>query len=99
MQHKASPGFSIFTPGDLHTINLEDFPPSATVFFFLRWYYMKCTGKLGRGGRAGWKKVSGASGASKGVLSFNFLLLSPTPSAQLAWDFTYLNSARDEVSG
>ena len=30
MQHKASPGFSIFTPGDLHTINLEDFPPSAT---------------------------------------------------------------------
>ncbi len=27
---KASPGFSIFVPGDLHTINLEDFPPSAT---------------------------------------------------------------------
>ncbi len=26
---------------------------------------MKCTGKLGRGGRAGWKKVPGASGASK----------------------------------
>jgi hypothetical protein len=30
MQHKASPGFSIFTLGDLRTINLEDFPPSAT---------------------------------------------------------------------
>ena len=30
MQHKASPGFSIFTPGDLHTINLEDFLLSAT---------------------------------------------------------------------
>ncbi len=30
MQHKASPGFSIFTPGDLHTINLEHFLPSAT---------------------------------------------------------------------
>jgi hypothetical protein len=27
---KASPGFSIFVPGDLHTINLEDFLPSAT---------------------------------------------------------------------
>ncbi len=27
---KASPGFSIFGPGDLHTIKLEDFPPSAT---------------------------------------------------------------------
>ncbi len=35
MQHKESPGFSIFTPGDLHTINLEDFPPSATVPTFL----------------------------------------------------------------
>ena len=22
--------------------------------FFSRWYYIKCTGKLGRGGRAGW---------------------------------------------
>ncbi len=29
---KASPGFSIFGPGDLQTINLEDFPPSATVY-------------------------------------------------------------------
>jgi hypothetical protein len=37
MQHKASPVFSIFTPGDLHTINLEGFPPSASVFiFFMR---------------------------------------------------------------
>jgi hypothetical protein len=24
--------------------------------FFSRWYYIKCTGKLGRGGRAGWNK-------------------------------------------
>jgi hypothetical protein len=24
--------------------------------FFSGWYYMKCPGKLGRGGRAGWKK-------------------------------------------
>jgi hypothetical protein len=31
---KGSPGFSIFVPGDLHTINLEDFPPSATIFIF-----------------------------------------------------------------
>jgi hypothetical protein len=29
MQHKASPGFSIFTPGDLHTINLEAASPLA----------------------------------------------------------------------
>jgi hypothetical protein len=50
MQHKASPGFSIFTPGDLHTINLEDFLPSANVSYFMIFVLRGCEGGGGKEG-------------------------------------------------
>jgi hypothetical protein len=37
--------------------------------FFSGWYYMKCPGKLGRGGRAGWKKrFRGVRGFKEGQI-------------------------------